>query len=101
MQVLQPQASGLDREKISSVRFTDFQNFENRTESNFLNHTESIGAVWFIGLTDPMLTSTYDLIVTTMLYGKKTLNLEDGTTTLLSNEIRKMPNQEEKKVHVW
>ena len=30
-----------------------------------------------------------------MLYGKKTLILEEATSTLLSNEIRKMSNQEE------
>jgi len=30
-----------------------------------------------------------------MLYGKKTLILEEVTSTLLSYEIRKIPNQEE------
>ena len=30
-----------------------------------------------------------------MLYGKETLILEEVTSTLLSNEIRKRPNQEE------
>ena len=38
---------------------------------------------------------SYDHIVTTMLYGKETLILEEITSTLLSNEIRKRPNQEE------
>ena len=32
-----------------------------------------------------------------MLYDKETLILEEVTSTLLSNEIRKMPNQEEQK----
>ena len=36
-----------------------------------------------------------DHIITTMLYGKETFILEDVTTPLLSNEIRKRPNQEE------
>jgi len=34
-------------------------------------------------------------IITTMLYGKKTLILEKATSTLLSNEIRKRSNQVE------
>jgi hypothetical protein len=38
------------------------------------------------------LPESYDHIVTTMLYSKETLNLEI-TSTLLSNEIRKMPKQ--------
>ena len=37
----------------------------------------------------------YDHIITTILYGKKTLILEEVTLTLLFNEIRKRPNQEE------
>jgi len=41
------------------------------------------------------LPESYDHIVTTMLYGKETLILEEVTSTLLSNEIRKKPNQEE------
>jgi len=32
-----------------------------------------------------------------MLYGKKTLILEEVTTALLSNEISKTPNQDEQK----
>ena len=35
------------------------------------------------------LPESYNHIVTTMLYGKKTLILEEVTSTLLSNEIRK------------
>ena len=38
------------------------------------------------------LPESYDHIVTTMLYGKETLILEEATSTLLSNEIRKIPN---------
>jgi len=41
------------------------------------------------------LSESYDHIVTTMLYDKKSLILVEVTTTLLSNEIRKRPNQEE------
>ena len=41
------------------------------------------------------LPESYDHIVTTMLYGKETLILEEVTSTLLSNDIRKIPNQEE------
>ena len=41
------------------------------------------------------LLESYNHIVTTMLYGKKTLILEEVTPTFLSNEIRKRPNQEE------
>ena len=41
------------------------------------------------------LPESYDHIVTTMLYGKETLILEEVTPTFLSNEIRKRPNQEE------
>ena len=40
------------------------------------------------------LPESYDHIITTMLYGKKTLILEEVTSTLLSNEIKKKPNQE-------
>ena len=42
-----------------------------------------------------LLLESYDHIIITMLYGKKTLILEEVTSTLLSNEIRKRPNQEE------
>ena len=38
---------------------------------------------------------SYDHIVTITLYGKKTFILEEITSTLLSNEIRKRTNQEE------
>ena len=41
------------------------------------------------------LLELYDHIITTMLYGKETLILEEVTSTLLSNEIRKRPNQVE------
>jgi len=41
------------------------------------------------------LSESYDHIITTMLYGKETLILEEITSTLLSNEIIKRPNQEE------
>jgi len=41
------------------------------------------------------LPESYDHIVTNMLYGKKTLILDEVTSTLLSNEIRKRSNQEE------
>jgi len=40
---------------------------------------------------------SYDHIVTTMLYGKETLILEEVTSTLLSNEIRKC--QIKKSIH--
>jgi len=39
------------------------------------------------------LPKSYDHIVTTRLYGKETLILEEVTSTLLSNEIKKRPNQ--------
>ena len=41
------------------------------------------------------LQELYDHIVTTMLCSKEILILEEVTPTLLPNEIRKMPNQEE------
>ena len=41
------------------------------------------------------LSQSYDHIVTTMFYSKKILILEEVTLTLLINEIRKRPNQEE------
>jgi len=44
-----------------------------------------------------LLPQSYDHIVTIMFYCKKTLILEEVTSTLLSNEIRKRPNQEENK----
>jgi len=47
------------------------------------------------------LSESYDYIVTTMLYNKKTLILEEITSTLLSNEIRKRPNQEEQTESGW
>jgi len=40
-------------------------------------------------------------IITTILYVKETLILEEVKTTLLSNEISKMSNQEEQEVQVW
>ena len=47
------------------------------------------------------LLESYDHIVTTMLYGMKTLILEEVMSTLLSNEFRKRPNQEEQIGRVW
>ena len=41
-----------------------------------------------------LLSESYDHIVATILYGTKTLILEEVTSTLLSNEIRKRLNQE-------
>ena len=41
------------------------------------------------------LSELYDQIVTTILYGKKTLILEEILSTILSNEIRERPNQKE------
>ena len=41
------------------------------------------------------LLESYDHIIITMLYGKKPLILEEVTSTLLSNEIRKKSNQVE------
>jgi len=41
------------------------------------------------------LPESYDHIITTIFYGKETLILEKVVSTLLSNEIRKRPNQEE------
>jgi len=41
------------------------------------------------------LPQLYDHIIPTMLYSKETLILKEVTSTLLSNEIRKRPNQEE------
>ena len=41
------------------------------------------------------LSQSYDHIVPTILYGKKTLILEEITPTLLSNKITKRPIQEE------
>ena len=42
-----------------------------------------------------LLPHSYNYIVTIMLYVKETLILEEVTSTLLSNEIRKMLNQKE------
>ena len=42
-----------------------------------------------------LLSESYDHIVTTILYGKKTLILEEVTTTLFSNKTKKRPNQDE------
>ena len=42
------------------------------------------------------LSESYDHIVTITLYDKKTLILEEVISTLLSNEIRKRPNQVKK-----
>jgi len=41
------------------------------------------------------LSKLYDHIVTTILYEKETLFLEEVTTILLSNKIRKKPNRDE------
>ena len=44
-----------------------------------------------------LLPESYDHIITTILYSKKTLILEEITSTLLSSEIRKRLNQVEQK----
>ena len=47
------------------------------------------------------LPESCDHIITSIFYGKEILILEEVTLTLLSNEIRKRPNQEEQTVLVW
>jgi len=46
------------------------------------------------------LSEPYDHIVTTMLYGKKTLILEKVTSTILSNETRKSQIKRSRKDYV-
>ena len=41
------------------------------------------------------LPSSYDYLVTTILYEKETLKIEEVKATLLSNEIMERPNLEE------
>ena len=41
------------------------------------------------------LSESYAHIISTMLYGKETLILKEVTSTLLSHEIKKIPNQVE------
>jgi len=43
------------------------------------------------------LPQSYDHIITIIFYSKKILILEEVTSTLLSNEIKKRPNQEKQK----
>lgn len=38
------------------------------------------------------LPKSYEHLVTTMTYGKDTLNMEEVTSTLVSNEIRRKPS---------
>ena len=47
------------------------------------------------------LPESYDHIITTILYGKKTIILKEITSTLLSNEIKKRLNQKEQTRWVW
>ena len=47
------------------------------------------------------LPESYDYIVTTMLYGKETLILEEVTSTLLFNEIRNDQIKLSRKDRVW
>jgi len=44
------------------------------------------------------LSQSYNHNITTMLYGKETLILKEVTAALLSNEIKKMSNQEKQKL---
>jgi len=47
------------------------------------------------------LSESHDLIITTMLYGKGTLILEELASTLLSNKIRKKPKLSRKDPVWW
>ena len=47
------------------------------------------------------LSESYGYIVTTMLYGKETLILEEVTSTLLSNEIRKGQIKRRRHDRIW
>jgi len=47
------------------------------------------------------LTQSYDHIITTMLYGKETLILEEVKETLLSNKIKKGQIKRSMKNRVW
>jgi len=70
-------------------------NFFNKVISEFLTVDVKIGEEDKALILFSSLSESYDHIVTTMLYGKETFILEEVTSTLLSNEIRKKPNQEE------
>jgi len=70
----------------------EHQNFFNKVINELLTIDVKIDEEGKALILLSSLSESYDHIVTTMLYGKKTLILEEVTLTLLSNEIRKRPN---------
>ena len=89
---LKKQLYGLHMKEGTTV--LEHLNFFNKVISEFLavdvNIDEKDKALILLS----SLPESYDHIVTAILYGKKTLILEEVTSILLSNEIRKRPNQE-------
>jgi len=70
-------------------------NFFNKIISELLTFDVKIDEKDKVLILLSSLSQTYDHIITTMLYAKEALILEEATTTMLSNEIRKIPNQVE------
>jgi len=73
----------------------EHQNFFNKIISKLLVVDVKIDEEDKVLILLSSLLESYNHIITTMLYSKKTLILEEITSTLLSNEIRKKPNQVE------
>jgi len=73
----------------------DYLNFFNKIISKVLPVYVKINEEDKVLILLSLLSQSYDHIATIILYGKKTLILEKVMLTLLSNEIRKRPNQEE------
>ena len=67
----------------------EYLNFFNKVISELLAVDVKIDKVDKALILLSSLPQSYDHIVTTMLYSKKILILEEVTSTLLSNEIRK------------
>ena len=73
-------------------------NFFNKIISEFLAVDVKIDKEDKASILLSSLTESNYYIVTTMLYDKETLILEEVTSTLLSNEIKKRPNHEEQMI---
>ena len=71
-------------------------NFFNKVISELLDIDVKIDKENKVLILLSSLSESYNHIVTTMLYSKETFILEEVTSTLLSNEIRKRPNQDER-----
>ena len=76
-------------------------NFFNKVINEFLAVDIKIDEENKVLILPSLLSQSYDHIIITMIYGKKTLILDELTSTLLSNEVRKIQIKNSRQDRIW